>query len=63
MSPLPHSTERKPMADQNQIKPNYGGQPRGKANIMRQGQTENTAFGQDPMATGRIPEVRDNPDL
>ena len=28
------------VADANQVRPNYGGQPRGKANIMRQGQTE-----------------------
>ena len=51
------------MADMNQVRPNYGGQPRGKANIMRQGQTETDAWGQDPSATGHIPPVRDNPDL
>ena len=51
------------MADQNQVRPNYGGMPKGKANIMRQGQTENTAWGQDPMASGHIPPVKDNPDL
>lgn len=48
---------------ENQVRPSYGPMPKGKANIMRQGQTENSAFGQDPMATGRIPEVRDSPDL
>jgi len=51
------------MADQNQVRPNYGGQPRGKANIMRQGQTENDAWGQDPSAKGEIPAVKDNPNL
>ena len=49
--------------DQNQVRPNYGGMPKGKANIMRQGQTENDAWGQDPSATGRIAPVKDNPDL
>jgi hypothetical protein len=49
--------------DQNQVRPDYGPQPKGKANIMRQGQTENDAYGQDPMATGVIGPVRDNPDL
>ena len=51
------------MADQNQIRPGYGGQPKGKANIMRQGQTENDAYGQDPHAKGQIPDVKDNPPL
>lgn len=51
------------MADQNQVRPAYGGQPRGKANIMRQGQTENDAWGQDPSAKGDIPAVKDNPNL
>lgn len=51
------------MADSNQVQPNYGPQPRGKANIMKMGQTETNAWGSDPMATGRIPEVRENPDL
>lgn len=51
------------MADQNQIKPNYGGQPKGKANIMRQGQTEVGAWGEDPHVKGQIPEVKDNPSL
>jgi hypothetical protein len=49
--------------DQNQVKPNYGGQPKGRANIMRQGQTENDAYGQDPGAKGQIPDVKDNPPL
>jgi hypothetical protein len=47
----------------NQVRPNYGPQPRGKANIMRQGQTENDAYGQDPNATGNIGPVKDNPNL
>jgi hypothetical protein len=51
------------MADQNQIRPNYGGQPKGKANIMRMGQTEQDAFGQDPMAKGHIPPAKDAPNL
>ena len=51
------------MADQNQVRPNYGGMPKGKANIMRQGQTENDAYGQDPHAKGTIAEVKDNPPL
>ena len=51
------------MADANQVRPNYGGQPRGKANIVRQGQTEAGAFGQDPGATGNIPPTKDNPNL
>lgn len=49
------------MADQ--VRPNFGPGPKGKANIMRQGQTENTAWGADPMATGEIPEPKDNPNL
>ena len=51
------------MADQNQVRANYGAQPRGKANIMRQGQTETEAWGQDPRAKGYIPAVKDNPNL
>lgn len=51
------------MADQNQVRPNYGSQPKGKANIMRMGQTEVDAWGQDPGATGKIPKERDNPNL
>lgn len=47
----------------NQVKPDYGPQPKGKANIMRQGQTEVGAWGEDPMVMGKIPEVRDSPDL
>lgn len=51
------------MADQNTVKANYGMQPKGKANIMRMGQTEVAAWGEDPNATGAIPEARDNPNL
>ena len=53
------------MADmENQIRPDYGPQPKGKANIMRQGQTETDAWGEDPMAMGHAGMVvRDNPDL
>lgn len=49
------------MADQ--VQPNFGPQPKGKAKIMRQGQTEVDAWGEDPNAIGMIPEVRDNPPL
>jgi hypothetical protein len=35
--------------------------PKGKANIMRQGQTETEAWGQDPAAKGEIPAVKDYP--
>ena len=49
--------------DQNQVRPNYGPQPRGKANIVRQGQTEVGAWGEDPGATGEIPAAKDNPNL
>jgi hypothetical protein len=50
--------------DQNQVGPNYGPQPKGKANIMRQGQTETNAWGEDPMLVGVAGQVvRDNPDL
>lgn len=53
------------MADQNQVRPSYGPLPRGKANIMKQGQTENSsnAWGADPMATGTVPDPKDYPDL
>lgn len=53
------------MANSNQVQPNYGAQPRGKANIMRQGQTETSqgVWGQDPGVTGRIPMEKDNPNL
>jgi hypothetical protein len=51
------------VADQNQVRPNYGGEPKGKANIMRQGQTETEAWGENPSAKGMIPEVKDNPPL
>lgn len=49
--------------DQNQVRPSYGPQPKGKANIKKMGQTEATAWGANPNATGRIPEPKDNPDL
>lgn len=50
---------------QNQVRPNYGPVPRGKANIMRQGQTENSsnAWGADPMAMSVVDEPKDYPDL
>jgi hypothetical protein len=48
------------MADQNQIRPNYGAGPKGKANIMPMGQTETDAWGADPNATGHIPAVKEN---
>lgn len=49
------------MADQ--VRPNFGSQPKGKANILRQGQTEVDAWGENPSAKGAIPEVRDSPPL
>ena len=51
------------MADQNQVRPMYGPQPKGKAQIMLQGQTEVAAWGEDPQATGSIPKERDYPNL
>lgn len=51
------------MADQNQVQPNYGSMPKGKAQIMKMGQTEVDAWGADPVAKGQIPEVRENPPL
>jgi hypothetical protein len=51
------------MADQNQVRPNYGPEPKGKANIMRMGQTEVKAWGEDPSAAGHIPPVSENPNL
>ncbi len=51
------------MADQNQVRPVYGPGPKGKADIMRMGQTEAAAWGEDPYATGEIPPVHDSPDL
>jgi hypothetical protein len=51
------------MADSNQVLPNYGAQPKGKAKIMMQGQTEQDAFGQDPQARGVLPPVKDNGQL
>jgi hypothetical protein len=49
--------------DSNQVRPNYGPAPKGKAQIMRQGQTEADAFGQNPMVESNTPEPKDNPDL
>lgn len=49
--------------DANQVRPSYGPQPKGKAKIMKQGQTEATAWGANPNADGKIPEPRDYPDL
>lgn len=49
--------------DQNKVRPNYGPPPKGKAQIMNQGQTEATAWGANPNATGKIPEPRNYPDL
>ena len=51
------------MADQNSIRPNYGPMPKGKANIMRMGQTEVAAWGEDPAAMGTVPEERDYPNF
>ncbi len=49
---------------ENQVRPDYGPVPKGKANIMRQGQTETDAWGQDPMVMGKAGQVvRDSPDL
>jgi hypothetical protein len=49
--------------DQNQVQPNYGPQPKGKANIVMMGQTMTEAWGADPYAMGTIPEVKEYPDL
>lgn len=49
--------------DQNQIVPNYGPQPKGKAKIMKMGQTNTDAWGSDHMAKGQVPEVKENPPL
>ena len=51
------------MADKNQITPNYGSPPKGKAKIMKQGQTNTDAWGADHTAKGQIPEVKENPAL
>lgn len=48
---------------QTQVRPNYGPLPSGKANIMKQGQTNTDAWGSDHMAKGQIPEVKENPAL
>lgn len=49
--------------DENQVRPNYGPAPKGKANIRRQGQTEADAFGQNPNVESNTPEPQDYPDL
>ena len=49
------------MADQ--IRPNFGAAPKGRAKIKLQGQTQVKAWGADPYATGEIPETTDLPDL
>jgi hypothetical protein len=48
--------------DSNQVQPNYGKGPKGKANIKKMGQTETDAWGANPLAKGVIPPVRDNAD-
>lgn len=49
---------------ENQVRPEYGPVPKGKANIMRQGQTETDAWGEDPYLDGKAGMVvRDSPDL
>lgn len=50
---------------QNNVRPSYGPQPKGKANIMKQGQTEssNGTFGADPLAGSKTPECKDYPEL
>ena len=45
--------------DQNQVRPNYGSEPKGKANILKMGHTENDAYGQDPGASGKVPPVKE----
>jgi hypothetical protein len=49
-------------ATQNQVRPNYGPAPKGKADIKMQGQTEGV-YGQTPTATGTVPMPKDNPPL
>jgi len=51
------------MADGNQVKPDYGPMPKGKANIMQQGQTFTNAWGADPYLEGKAGPVRDAEDL
>jgi hypothetical protein len=50
---------------QNQVRPNYGPVPRGKANIMKQGFTENSsnAWGANPMAETVVDNPREYPTL
>lgn len=46
-----------------QVKPNFGAAPKGKASIMRQGQTQVDAWGQDPYVKSKIAEPKDLPEL
>jgi hypothetical protein len=46
------------MADQNTVQPNYGPQPKGKAKIWQQGQTEGY-YGVTSRQKGVLGEVRD----
>jgi hypothetical protein len=41
----------------------YGSQPKGKANILRMGQTEVSAWGEDSGVMGEIPPAHDSPNL
>ena len=50
-------------SNSNQVRPNYGSAPKGKAQIMLQGQTKQDAFGQDPYVTGILGTVTDNGNL
>ena len=45
------------------VKPANLAVPKGKAKIMKQGQTHTDAWGSDHMAKGSIPSVSDNPPL
>lgn len=49
-------------ATSNQVRPAYGPQPKGKADIKLQGQTQGV-YGEDPYTTGTVPEPKDLPDL
>lgn len=47
------------------VRPSYGPQPKGKAQIVKQGQTEaaDNTFGADPLVASKTPEPKDYPDL
>jgi len=45
------------------VKPANLAVPKGKAKIMKQGQTHTDAWGSDYKATGSIPAVNENPPL